>query len=71
MAEDVTSRDEESVDILYGDIADQADFRLLKRIVLDCCTMPEASEELGIFVDACKKRIQRIKKYLRKKFTDY
>lgn len=71
MAEDMTSFDEESVDILYGDIADQADFQLLKRIVLDRCTMLEAAEELGISVDACKKRIQRIKKYLRKKFSDY
>ena len=61
--------DEEDVDVLYGDLAAHADFQLLKRVVLDDCTMLEAAEETGITVEACKKRVQRVKKLLRKKLA--
>ena len=36
------------LDTLYGDLSDSEDFRLLKRIALDRCTILEAAEELGI-----------------------
>ena len=62
--------DEEDVDLLYEDLAARRDFQLLKRVVLDGCTMLEAAEEYGITVEACKKRIQRIRTYLRKKLSD-
>ena len=62
--------DEEDVDLLYEDLAARTDFQLLKRVVLDGCTMLEAAEEYGITVEACKKRIQRIRTYLRKKLSD-
>ena len=45
----------------------QADFQLLKRVVLDGCTMLEAAEEHAIPVETCKKRIQRIRAHLKKK----
>jgi len=60
--------DEANIDLQYGDIAKSDDFKLLKRVVLDKYTMLEASTELGISVEACKKRVQRIKKKLRDDF---
>ena len=68
--EEISVYGEENVDILYGDVSVRTDFQLLKRIVLDNYTMQEAAEEFGITVDACKKRVQRIKKLLRKKLSD-
>lgn len=61
--------DEEDVDLLYGDVAERSDFKLLKRIVLDNYSMSEAAEEFGITVEACKKRVQRMKKYLKNKLS--
>ena len=66
--EEILVYDEEDVDILYGDVSARADFQLLKRVVLDNYSMLEAAEEFGITVDACKKRVQRMKQFLRKKF---
>lgn len=69
--EELLVYDEEDVDLLYGDLAARADFQLLKRIVLDGCTMLEAAEECGITVEACKKRIQRLRAYLKKKLSNF
>ena len=41
------------------------DFELVKHVVIDKRTMVEASSELGISVENCKKRIQRAKKKLK------
>lgn len=62
--------DQEDVDVLYGDWAARADFQLLKRVVLDGCTMLEAAEECGITVEACKKRVQRIRASLKRKLSN-
>lgn len=56
-----------SVDTLFGDVSKSEDFRLLKRIALERCTMLELSKELGVSVEACKKRVQRARKRLQKK----
>lgn len=61
--------DEEDVNLLYEDLTAHKDFQLLRRVVLDGCTILEVAEEQGISVEACKKRIQRIKKHLRKKLS--
>lgn len=53
-----------NIDLLYSDIVDSPEYKLLKRIVIDKYTMLEAAQELGISVDACKKRVQRSKKKL-------
>lgn len=58
--------DELNIDIIYSDIVDSEDYKLLKRIALDKYTMLEAAQELGISVEACKKRVQRAKKKLKK-----
>ncbi len=74
----VTSLDEEeclaagpselmSVDLLFSDVSGSEDFQLLKRIALDRCTIVELSQELGVSVEACKKRVQRARKRLQQK----
>ena len=56
--------------IFFMKIWPRADFQLLKRVVLDGCTMLEAAKEYGISVEACKKRIQRLRTHLKKKLSD-
>lgn len=56
-----------NVDLLFGNVADSEDFQLLKRVALEQCTMSELAQELGISVEACKKRVQRARKRLQKK----
>ena len=68
--EELLVYDEEDVELLYGDLAAHADFQLLKRVVLDGCTMLEATQERGITVEACKKRIQRLRAHLKRKLSD-
>lgn len=58
------------IDFLYSDMADNEDYKLLKKIALDKYSMLEASQELGISVEACKKRVQRAKKKLKKHFIE-
>lgn len=55
------------VDVLFGNLSDSEDFRLLKRIALEQCTIAELAQDLGISVEACKKRVQRARKRLQKK----
>ncbi len=54
-------------DLLYGDLQHDPDYLLLKRLALDQCTMRELAAELGISVEACKKRVQRARKRLQKR----
>lgn len=56
-----------NVDLLFGNVSDSEDFQLLKRVALEQCTMPDLAQELGISVEACKKRVQRARKRLQKK----
>ena len=69
--EELLAYDEPDVDLPHGDLAARADFQLLKRVVLDGCTMLEAAEEYGITVEVCKKRIQRIRTHLKRKLPDF
>jgi len=55
-----------NVDILYSDLLHDKDYALLKRIALDKYSILEAAQELGISIEACKKRVQRAKKRLQK-----
>ena len=58
---DGTTKDEISLDLLYSDLVASEDFTLLKKIVLDRYSMLDAAKELGISLEACKKRVQRAK----------
>lgn len=62
--------DTSNIDFMYSDIVDSAEYELLKKIALDKYTMLEAAQELGISVEACKKRVQRAKKKLKKHFIE-
>lgn len=59
--------DELDVDLLYGNVADTPEFKLIKAIALDGKSMLELSQELGISVDAAKKRAQRAREYLQRR----
>lgn len=62
--------DEGNIDVLYENLAAREDFQLFKKIVLDHYSMREAAEEFGITVEACKKRVQRLRTFLRKNFFE-
>lgn len=64
--EDINSKSEENIDLIYSNFADKEDYKLLKRIALERSTMLEVAQELGISVEACKKRVQRARKKLQK-----
>ena len=60
----------ENIDLLYSDLIANEDFELIRKIVIDRYSMLEAAKELGISVEACKKRVQRAKQKLRKILED-
>lgn len=62
--------DTPGIDFIYSDLTDNEDYKLLKKIALEKYSMLEAAQELGISVEACKKRVQRAKKKLKKHFED-
>jgi len=51
-------------DLMYRDLIRQEDYDMLKKIVLYNYSMQETAEELGISVEACKKRVQRARQKL-------
>lgn len=55
-----------TIDTMYSDLTDLDEYKLLKRIVLDRYSILEEALELGISKEACKKRVQRAKKKLKK-----
>ena len=59
--------DDLKIDLLFSDLADDEDYKLIKKIALDKCTILEAAEELGISLEACHKRVQRARKRLKKR----
>ena len=62
-------RDEKDVELLYGGILTDEEFLLLRRIALEGWTILDAAGELGISVEACRKRLQRVKEKMRKNLT--
>ncbi len=63
-------QDEPGWELQYRDLIDPEDYALFRRIALDGCTVAEAAQELGITVEACKKRVQRARLALRKKIEE-
>lgn len=61
------SADRVSLEILYDEVADLEEFRLVKAIALDGKSYLELAEERGISVKTCRKRVERAKKFLQKK----
>lgn len=56
-----------NVNILYQDIAESDDFKLLWEMAIEGRSHKEMAASRGITVDACKKRVQRAKEKLQKK----
>ena len=53
----------------YGDLADTKEFKLIYAIAEEGKSLIELADELGISVDACKKRAERSRKYLQEKIN--
>ncbi|MFC4305208.1 RNA polymerase sigma factor [Cohnella boryungensis] len=62
--------DTPDVDFFYSDLANNEDYKLVKKVALDKYSMLEVAQELGISVEACKKRVQRAKKRLKNRFKE-
>lgn len=61
------SSDRVGLEILYDDIADLEEFKLLKEIALDGKSYLEMAQARGITVGTCRKRVERAKKVLQKR----
>lgn len=59
--------DQVGLEILYDDIADLEEFKLLKERVLEGRSYLEMAQARGITVAACRKRLERARKTLQKK----
>lgn len=53
--------------VIYGDLANTKEFRLIYAVAVEGRSMVELAAELGVSIDACKKRAARARKYLQKK----
>ena len=62
-----TSSDRVELEILYDDIADLEEFKLLKEIALDGKSYLEMAQARGITIGTCRKRVERAKKVLQKR----
>lgn len=62
----VAPRDDQYAEIEYADLLSPDEYQLLKLVALEKYSMPEAAQEFDISVEACKKRVQRVKQKLRK-----
>lgn len=61
------SNDRIGIEILYDDVAELDEFKLLKEMAVDGKSHLEMAQARGISVTACRKRVQRAKEMLRKK----
>lgn len=61
------SEDKLSLDVTYENVAHLEEFKLIKEMAVDGRSHLEMAQSRGISVDACKKRVQRAKEFLKKK----
>lgn len=67
----VPGAENRDVDVLYGDLVDTEEYKLIRAIALEGRSMLELARERGISVDACKKRAQRAREFLRRRLESY
>lgn len=60
---------DDDVDLMYADLIHREDFYLLKQVILEKRTLLDMAKELGISVEACKKRFQRAKEKFRQEIA--
>lgn len=63
------SEDSVRFEIIYGDMAESEELKLIKELA-DGCSYLEMAEKRGISVMACRKRVQRARETLQKKFSE-
>lgn len=61
------SNDHIDLDVLYNNIADLEEFKLLKEMALDGRSYQEMATRRNISIATCRKRVERARKVLRKK----
>lgn len=61
------SEDRISLEVTYENVAHSEEFQLIKEIAVDGKSHLEMAASRGISVDACKKRVQRAKEFLKRK----
>ena len=61
------TNDRVGLEILYEDVADLEEFKMVKAMALEGKSYLEMSQEFGISMAACRKRMQRAREILRKK----
>ena len=61
------SEDKLDLNVLYENVADTEEFKLLAEMAIEGRSHLEMATSRGISVSACKKRVQRAKEILRKK----
>ena len=64
---DAFSEDRISLEVTYENVAHTEEFRLIKEMAVEGKSHLEMAQTRGISVDACKKRVQRAKEFLRRK----
>ncbi len=63
------SEDRINVNILYENVADTDEFKLLSELAIEGRSYEEMARSRGITIHACKKRVQRAKEKLQKKIN--
>lgn len=63
--------DNENPDILYNDMCGSDDYELIKKFAVNKQPIAEIADELGISPNACKQRIFRAKRSLRRRIEEY
>lgn len=61
------SEDKISLEVMFENVAHLDEFKLIKEMAVEGKTHLEMANARGISVDACKKRVQRAKEFLRRK----
>ena len=61
------SEDRISLEVTYENVAGSEEFLLIKEMAVEGKSHLEMAKSRGISVDACKKRVQRAKEFLRRK----
>lgn len=61
------SKDSIDLHVLYENVADTEEFRILVEMAIEGRSHLEMAESRGITVEACKKRVQRAKETLRRR----
>lgn len=62
----VLSTDRISLEVMYENLAGLEEFKLIKEMAVDGRSHLEMARARGISVNACKKRVQRAKEFLKK-----